>query len=133
MAGAVEGDGSARAAHAADEILALAINETDDGVLVGGEAGGAAPLVGDLDRASAEVAVHLADEEFGDKARGLIVASEVVGQLRGVGADHHATAVAAEKAALATQTDVFPHAGGTALAESGLGLHGVQHAAKLAV
>ena len=70
VAGAVEGDGGARAAHSADEILALAVDKADDGVLVGREAGGAAPLVGNFDRIGVEVSVHLADEEFGDKEEG---------------------------------------------------------------
>jgi hypothetical protein len=54
VAGPVEGDGGARAAHAADEILAFVVDQADDGELVGGKTGGAAPFMGDFDRAAAE-------------------------------------------------------------------------------
>ncbi len=53
--------------------------------------------------------------------------------MRGVGTDHHAIVVAAEKTSLAAEPYMFLHIARTALAKSGLGLHGVELTAKLRV
>ena len=118
----IKTDGSARARHACNDMLAMRVDQTDDRIFVGRESDGSAPFVRHFHWEQTKVPAYFAHKIMRNEPRRAIAAGVSVRQARFVGAQKQAIVVIAIKPSARTERDARIEACLFSLGKGELGL-----------